>query len=358
MNIRHKIMSLSEDVPNIRFFDQLEDIMYESEDDTNINENIQLPVEPEDITSTSQLLELIQFIKDNKLYKKNKAYKNLVKGEDAIKNIDELIGMDNVKADIVTQLMALAKPTRNKANINTALYGDPGCGKTTLAHLLSDVYIKFGVISKGHFIMGDRANMIGQWVGETVQKTQKLLTKALGGILFIDEVYQFGCHQDGNRDPFAKECIDYITKFITEHEGELIIIVAGYEDEVQLNFFGQNQGLDRRFPWSYSISSYKPDQLCKIFTQQCKKNKYIIEEGALDESLFKETAMFKHGGGDTRSMLDKCIMIHEKRTISRPKEQGILTLTDITKGFKLHQEHKNKNTKTNELTGDALRMYG
>lgn len=346
----------------IKFFDQIEDIIFEvdSEDLEDLENPPKLPIEPEDINSTTELLEFIEFIKKHKLYRRNKAYLNLVKGESSVRKIDTLVGMDQVKKSVVTQILGMAKPNINKGNINCAVYGDPGCGKTTLAHILGDIYKTFGIVKSGHFTIGDRVNMIGTHIGETEQKTKKILEKAVGGILFLDEVYQFGCHQDGNRDIFAKTCIDAITQFITQEQniGKLIIIVAGYKDEVQKNFFAQNKGLDRRFPWQYTINNYDSEELQLIFLEQAKQHKYEVADGAVSAQLFlDDEKLFKHGGGDTESLLTKCIMIHEKRTIAHPEDHGTLSKVDIDKGFKLHKEHRENNEDTEDVPDHVIHMY-
>jgi ATP-dependent 26S proteasome regulatory subunit len=185
-----------------------------------------------------------------------------------------MVGLADPKANIATQILSLCDKMSEKEEdplLNTVIYGPPGCGKTTIAQFLAKLYLKFGVIESGKIIKGDRSNLIGQWVGETAIKTKKVLTQALGGILFIDEAYQLGHAADGNRCPFAYECINTITQFITENKGNITIILAGYKKDIQENFFAQNEGLDRRFPWKYTLEQNTPNELSQIFILQAKR---------------------------------------------------------------------------------------
>jgi SpoVK/Ycf46/Vps4 family AAA+-type ATPase len=125
---------------------------------------------------------------------------------------------------------------------------------------------------------------------------------------------------------------------------------------VQQNFFAQNQGLDRRFPWKYTIEPYTAEELNEIFVSQVTQEGYKLADDVDTPSLFKETdSLFEHGGGDTETFLSKCIMIHEKRTIARPSEQGTLSKVDISKGLDLHKEHKKK--EESKLSDAVLHMY-
>ena len=217
------------------------------------------PLPTEDIDSIDSILQLIQFLKEQNLEKLCPKYHRLVNCEDIIRDFNTMIGLKGPKAYVATQILSLcdhvareqsvkktedivqsedttgrSRSNNNKTKysfqeveptdeeeplLNTVIYGPPGCGKTTVANFLAKLYLKFGVLENGKVIKGDRANLIGEYVGDTAIKTKKRLTEALGGVLFIDEAYQLGHAADGNRCPFAYECINTITQFITEHKG-------------------------------------------------------------------------------------------------------------------------------------------
>jgi hypothetical protein len=159
--------------------------------------------------------------------------------------LSNLIGMKNVKENIVNQILFFiqgfnkvtkcnncidcsyklpcAKNTEDM--LHTVISGPPGVGKTELGKILAKVYKEMGVLSKGHFILVNRSDLIGKYLGHTAEKTQSKINEAVGGVLFIDEAYQLG-HKEG-RDSFAKECIDTINQNLTEKR-DLLVIIAGY----------------------------------------------------------------------------------------------------------------------------------
>lgn len=335
----------------------------------------------EDISSLSDLLLYIDFLKQHGLNDKMPKFRRLCDCRQTLEEINSMTGMKSVKENIATLVMSICsiEPSDGlnaKGNMNTTIYGKPGCGKTTLARLLGRLYQVAGFTSSDKFICGNRSNLIGEYLGETAKLTTKVLKEALGGVLFIDEVYQFGHAADGNRDPFAKECIDCIVGFITDHPGQLVIIIAGYEDDVIRNFFAQNDGLDRRFPrnFRYRLEDYNEVDLYNIFLLQAKKAGYSISKPdehylaytkltstysstvslyaapaassiapAIEPVFFREhIKLFPNYGGDTENFFNCCRAIHSKRMFGQQVTDKLLNCTDITKGFKVFQSYKEK----------------
>jgi SpoVK/Ycf46/Vps4 family AAA+-type ATPase len=347
------------------------------------------PVPTEDIDSIDSILQLIDFLKEQNLQKMCPKYHRLVNCENIIREFNTMIGLKGPKAYVATQILSLCdhvareqkikvpghvtetedETGRSRSNnkskhdfqeveptedeeplLNTVIYGPPGCGKTTVANFLAKLYLKFGVLENGKVIKGDRANLIGEYVGDTAIKTKKRLTEALGGVLFIDEAYQLGHAADGNRCPFAYECINTITQFITEHKGKIVIILAGYKQDIKQNFFAQNEGLDRRFPWEYTLEKNAPEELVEIFTLQAQNTGYTVEKDALTSEFFTEHKdLFEYSGGDTQTFFDKCKMIHDKRMFSHLKSDKNLNKIDIDKGFIMYKKAREEKTESNPL---------
>ena len=297
----------------------------------------------ENIHSLEGILDLIKFIEEHNLSQRHLKFHRLKQCEHVIKKLNSMIGLEETKNNLANQILSLCNRISDPCDtskINSVIYGQPGCGKTTLANILAEIYLKLGAVKNGKIVKGDRNNMIGQYIGETAIKTKKILKEALNGILFIDEAYQLGHAADGNRCPYAYECINTINQFITEHPGKLVVILAGYEKDINQNFFAQNAGLARRFPFKYTINTYTSQNLCDIFVQQAKLIGYTVCN--LSESIFKDTHLFAYYGGDTENFLNCCRMIHDKRVFSKLTDDKCFNSEDITEGLKLHRQHKDK----------------
>lgn len=256
-----------------------------------------------------------------------------------LKELDRMIGLDNVKTQIVNQLLLYLQNLDDKNMfLHTVITGNPGVGKTSLCKILAKIYKCMGILPQEKITNVDRSQLIGQWLGETSQKTKRVLTNSLGGILLIDEAYALG-NKEG-RDSFSKECLDCINQFLSENVGDLICILAGYKNELDQCFFAHNPGLKRRFPWKFDLPDYTPKQLTEIFFHQLKqqkwKTKFSIEEC---EPLFNEyKAYFPGNGGDTQNLFDKTKICHARRVFGQNKKiKKILTLSDLEKGL-LHQK--------------------
>ena len=152
---------------------------------------------------------------------------------DIQKELDPMIGMENVKA-LVFEIYALLYITRmrSEAGLHAGSHvyhmifkGNPGTGKTTIARIIAKLFQKMGVFTKGHLIEVERADLVGEYIGHTAQKTRDLVRKALGGVLFVDEAYSLA--RGGEKD-FGKEAIDTLVKAMEDHRNQFVLILAGY----------------------------------------------------------------------------------------------------------------------------------
>lgn len=195
---------------------------------------------------------------------------------------DNLVGLKNLKQslkDFITYLDFVSErkkqgiETEESISSNCIFLGNPGTGKTTVARLLGKFFKSIGLLEHGHVIEVDRAELIGEYIGETAQKTEKVINQALGGILFIDEAYSLKREKTG-RD-FGQEAIDIILKRMEDYKGKFFVIAAGYPAPMQ-NFLESNPGLKSRFTHIFNFDNYSPEELTKIFKIFSAKEKYQL----------------------------------------------------------------------------------
>jgi stage V sporulation protein K len=194
------------------------------------------------------------------------------------KELDQLIGLENVKK-IVKEIYAwlyinkMRKESGLKSNkqaLHMIFKGNPGTGKTTVARLLGKLFFEMNVLSKGHFIEAERADLVGEYIGHTANKTRDLIKKARGGILFIDEAYSLA--RGGEKD-FGKEAIDTLVKGMEDYCEDLVVILAGYPAEMDY-FLSLNPGLPSRFPLMIEFPDYTVDELVQIAKQMLHDREY------------------------------------------------------------------------------------
>ncbi|MCZ0702639.1 stage V sporulation protein K [Natronobacillus azotifigens] len=154
--------------------------------------------------------------------------------------------------------------------------GNPGTGKTTVARQLAELFHDLNMLSKGHFIEAERADLVGEYIGQTANKTRELVEKALGGILFIDEAYSLA--RGGEKD-FGKEAIDTLVKQMEDYHQDFILILAGYPHEMDY-FLSTNPGLASRFPMILDFEDYTVEQLIKIAKQMAQERDYQLSKEA------------------------------------------------------------------------------
>ena len=204
-----------------------------------------------------------------------------------LSDVDNLIGLGNVKKEIhdMVNMMLINEMRRRKGLKNPVVSrhlvftGNPGTGKTTIARAIGKIYKTLGILEKGHMIETDRAGMVAGYMGQTAEKVTEVVQKAMGGILFIDEAYSLVTESEGD---FGQEAINTLLKLMEDNRDNLVVIVAGYTEEMQ-DFINSNPGLRSRFNRYIQFNDYSDDELLQIFKSYVQSQDYILEEGSDDE---------------------------------------------------------------------------
>ncbi|WP_428483938.1 AAA family ATPase [Rhodopila sp.] len=207
-----------------------------------------------------------------------------------------MTGLSSVKAEISTLIQRLRVEAARRdqglsvapVSLHMVFAGPPGVGKTVVARLYGSILRDLGVLEKGHLVETDRAGLVAGYVGQTALKTQDTITRALDGILFIDEAYALVGRAPGETDSFGAEAINTLLKEMEDKRDRLVVIVAGYPGHMQ-QFLLANPGLPSRFTKTILFDSYKPEELVEIFHTTARRDGLLLDTAAnpLLQDFFK-----------------------------------------------------------------------
>jgi len=221
------------------------------------------------------------------------------KMEDLMAELDSYIGLGAVKEEVhnlinMVQVYKLRRehdlPTTDMS-LHMVFTGNPGTGKTMMARMMARIYRSLGILSKGQLVEVDRSGLVAGYVGQTALKTQKVIEKAMGGVLFVDEAYALNGKSEND---FGQEAIDTLLKAMEDHRDDLVVIVAGYTDLMN-KFIHSNPGLESRFNRFLLFEDYSLDELMAIFKMRCGKGYTLSPEA---EPLVRDYIAEESADGD------------------------------------------------------------
>ena len=299
-----------------------------------------------DIQCISDLISIVE----NYTYASDTEYnidlKALVNIKEELITLNSMIGLQHFKKQILDQLLYFVQDLHKDSEsdfMHTVLCGPPGTGKTEIATILGKMYSKLGILKKNSFKMVNRSDLVAGYLGQTAIKTSKVIEEALGGCLFIDEAYSLANNYEG--DSFTRECIDTLCESLSKYKGELMVIIAGYKDELENTFFKANKGMDSRFIWRFYLEKYNYKELIAIFKKKTNDNKWILEidDTDLNKWFQKNSKVFKHFGRDIEQLFSYIKISHGRRIYGKSSElRKHIIMVDLENGFKQFNDNNLK----------------
>ena len=309
-----------------------------------------------EVNNINDLLSIIETYPNDTDIEYNINIDALHKIKPPLTELQNMIGMKDLKENIIDQIIfyiqnlhTLNAGIKGNDFMHTVIYGPPGTGKTEIAKIIGSIFSKLGVLTKGTFKKVTRADLIAGYLGQTALKTRDVIKESLGGVLFIDEAYSLG--NEEKKDSFSKECIDTLCEALSDHKDNLMVIIAGYETDLNNCFFNYNQGLNSRFTWRFKTDEYTGDDLYKIFIKKVNDGGWSLDENSnINTKWFeKNKSHFKFYGRDIETLFAKTKIVHSRRVFCL--EQSIkkkITLKDLDKGLEIFLRNENSKHKEKE----------
>ena len=280
--------------------------------------------------------------------KKDSVVINPVLDTDPYEELEDLIGLDNVKQEVksLANFVKLQKQRQEKGmktpkmSYHLVFTGSPGTGKTTVARIVARIYKDLGILKTGHTVETDRSGLVAEYVGQTATKTNAIVDSALNGVLFIDEAYALVPENASN--DYGQEAISTLLKRMEDDRDKLVVIIAGYTNEMK-RFIDSNPGLQSRFNRYINFPDYTAKELVRIFHMYMKKNQYTISDEA--DEMLKEKLDYAVEHKDrnfgnaryVRNVFEKSIQMQANRLEGKSnlsdRELTEITASDIEKAI-------------------------
>lgn len=315
---------------------KFDELLLSKPEPKKIRTKITIDVEIETLEDLIRLIDTYP-LKDDIEYDIN--MESLHKIKPYLHRLQNMIGMKSLKKNILDQLLYYiqdlhlgGKGTSRGDYLHTVIYGPPGTGKTHVAKIIGKIFSKLGILKKGIFKKVTRSDLIAGYLGQTALKTRDVIQECLDGVLFIDEAYSLGNSE--KRDSFSKECIDTLCEALSNYKENLMVIVAGYETELNECFFNFNKGLDSRFTWRFKIDDYTGSDLHKIFLKKIYDYGWKSDDSIKEEWFSKKISYFTFFGRDMEVLFSKTKIAHSRRVFCKSlDEKKIITMKDLEKAF-------------------------
>jgi hypothetical protein len=356
-----------------RWKEQNETNIFVSSDDISCTPTINdfMPSKPlveidMDLYSTDDLLDLI----NKHPYDSSKQYnidlKVLHSIRPELEELHNMVGLRSLKTSVLRQLLyflqGFHKPHSSTSSSNnvipyadykhTILTGPPGTGKTEIAKILGNMYSKIGILKKNSFRKVTRSDLVGGYLGQTAMKTKTVVTESLGGVLFIDEAYSLQYD-----DSYAKECVDTLCECMSFHKDDLMVIIAGYEKELDESIFKINSGMRSRFIWRFALEPYDATDLYKIFCTKMNQQSWHTREKENVDWFHTNKPHFLYNGRDMEVLFTYVKISHAHRVYGKGKDaQYEITNEDLDRGLELLLQNR-KDTDSHNRNTSIYAMY-